>query len=124
MAKAKPKELAPIAQVRLVGDVVEPAAVITPLATEWPKVGCKVLVRHNADQATVFNIVSIGPVAEQMLQAKVGNRVQIHGQIKAATGQLEVFASAFKPGVKEVVVVSGFGRFFGEPPTEGDEWKE
>lgn len=111
----KPAKVVPhSASITLVGEIVEPAAVITPMATEWPKVGCRVLVKHNPDQATVFNVVSIGPVAEAMLRMKPGRTVKVVGQIKAATGALEVFATSFeKPGSSGIVMVSPFASLFG-----------
>ena len=95
----KPKTAKPVqhtATVTLVGEIVQAGSVISPLATEWPKVACKVMVRHNADQATVFAVVAIGPVAEVMLKMRRGTAVKVSGPIKCATGALEVFATTME----------------------------
>jgi hypothetical protein len=115
--------------ITLIGELVERAAVITPGATEWPKVGCRVMVKHNPDQATVFNIVSIGPVAEAMMQMKRGRTVRVVGQLKAATGAVEVFATEFVRAApptegRRMMYLSPFmGDMFGggTPKVEEDE---
>jgi hypothetical protein len=87
------------------------------------------MVKHNPDQATVFNIVSIGPVAEAMMQMKRGRTVRVVGQLKAATGAVEVFATEFVRAApptegRRMMYLSPFmGDMFGggTPKVEEDE---
>jgi hypothetical protein len=123
----KPKAAKPVqhtASITLTGEIVQAGTVITPVATEWPKVACKVLVRHNADQATVFTVVAIGPLAEVMLKMKHGRAVKVSGPIKCATGALEVFATSFEKAGGTPVTVSFSLRdmmWGGTPPPTPEE---
>lgn len=76
----------------IVGEVVTTPEVMTKNPTEWPKIGCKVAVRHNEDQTSVVPIVAVGPVGEFLRKCKMGDTILVGGHLKAATGQVELFA--------------------------------
>jgi hypothetical protein len=123
VAKRKTRAPAHSATIALTGDIAERARVISPNPTEWPKVGCVIVVRHNEDQQTAFMVTSIGPVAEKMLAMATGT-VRVTGQVKASKGKLEVFATDFERAGAAGRPQSGFFSVFGipePPPEESDD---
>lgn len=112
------------ASITLQGALVEPAQVLTQGPTEWPKVGAIFRVQHGPDQQTLFFLTAVGPLGDQLLDAKVGKEYQAQGQLKASTGKIEVFLSAF--GLAQDARVGYVSLFspFTRPDVEGDEWKK
>lgn len=80
----------------VVGEVVTAPEVLTKNPTEWPKIGCRVAVRHNEDQVSVVPIIAVGPVGDWLRKQKVGDTILVGGHAKFATGMLELFATEAK----------------------------
>ena len=107
----------------VVGEVVTAPEVLTKNPCEWPKVGCKVAVRHNEDQTSVVLVVAVGPVAEFVRKQKLGATVMVAGHLKFATGSLELFALEAKSAVQQprMMTLGDIIGGMGMPPMEDDE---
>ncbi len=122
MPRATKRPSRQYAGVTLQGQLVERAQVLTQ-GTEWPKVGAPMMVQHGPDQQTIFNLVAVGPMADRMLDAPLGKIFLVTGQLKAATGRIEVFVNDFTvPQTMPMGYRSIFG--FGQPPVDGEDWKQ